>query len=71
MNPISRRELIKRLRKSFGFEGPFSGKKHPFMRKGSLTLVIPNPHGEDIREDLLSKILEEARISKKEWDKSK
>jgi hypothetical protein len=24
-----------------GFEGPYSGGKHPFMRKGDLVLLFP------------------------------
>jgi len=47
MKPVSRRELIRRLR-SFGFEGPFSGGHHSFMKRGRLKLRIPNPHGKDI-----------------------
>jgi hypothetical protein len=31
-----------------GFEGPFSGKKHEYMRKGNIRIIIPNPHGQDI-----------------------
>lgn len=56
MKPINRRELIRRLR-SFGFEGPFSGGRHSFMRKGQLKLRIPNPHEGDISVPLLKEIL--------------
>lgn len=45
--PIKRPDLIKYLRKC-GFDGPYSGGKHPFMLKGDLTLTIPNPHLKDI-----------------------
>jgi hypothetical protein len=41
--PVKRYTLIKCLRKC-GFDGPYSGGKHPFMVKGNLTLTIPNPH---------------------------
>ena len=40
MEPVSRRELIKRLRK-LGFQGPFSARKHSVMSKGRLKLRIP------------------------------
>ena len=39
------------------------------MIKGDLSISIPNPHGEDIRRELLKRILKQAGISKKEWEK--
>jgi hypothetical protein len=41
--PTSRRDLVRALRAA-GFDGPYSGGKHPFMLKGDLTLTLPNPH---------------------------
>ncbi len=71
MQPISRRDLIKRL-KEFGFNGPFSGSKHPYMVKGTLKLTIPNKHKEkEIWPELLEKILNQAKISRDEWENSK
>ena len=65
---ISRRELIRRLRR-LGFEGPVSGGLHQFMLKGSLRLAIPNPHGsQDIGEALLRRILKQAGVSADEFD---
>jgi predicted RNA binding protein YcfA (HicA-like mRNA interferase family) len=69
MKPISRRELIKRLRE-FGFEGPFSGGKHLFMKKDSLKLRIPNPHRNDIGVSLLKEILRQAKILEEEWEEN-
>lgn len=66
--PIKLRYLIKYLRQ-YGFEGPYAGGKHPFMMKGDLSISIPNPHREDIRRELLQRILKQAGISKKEWEK--
>ena len=66
LEPISWRKLVYTL-KGFRFEGPFQSAKHPYMIKGDLALTIPNPHSEDISVDLLSKILKQAGISKKEW----
>ena len=66
LEPISWRKLVHTL-KGFGFEGPFQSAKHPYMIKRNLALTIPNPHSEDISVDLLSKILKQAGISKKEW----
>jgi len=67
MKPISRRELIRRLR-FFGFEGPFSGGRHSFMRHGQVKLRIPNPHQGDISVPLLKEILKQAGIMEKEWE---
>ncbi len=67
MKPISRRELIRKLR-ALGFEGPFSGGKHPFMKKGRLKLHIPNPHQRDIPADLLRRLLRQASITEEEWE---
>jgi len=66
MKPISRRELIKRLR-SFGFEGPFSGGCHSFMRNGQLKLRVPNPHEGDISVPLLKEILRQAGLNENDW----
>lgn len=65
--PIKRKELIGALRK-FGFDGPLAGGKHEFMVKGSLRLTLPNPHQGEISKDLLSRILKQAGISRKEWE---
>ena len=66
--PIKQRELVRSLRLC-GFEGPYSGGKHPFMIKGDLTITIPNPHKDEIGKELLSRILRQAKISKEEWEK--
>jgi hypothetical protein len=66
--PISRRELIRRLRQ-FGWQGPFPGKRHSLMRKGDFTIPIPNPHGSDIDWSLTKRILKLTGIEPDEWDK--
>jgi predicted RNA binding protein YcfA (HicA-like mRNA interferase family) len=38
------------------------------MKKGDITLIIPNPHQGDISKDLLAKILRQAGISRDEWE---
>jgi len=65
---IKRKDLIYYLRQ-IGFEGPYSGGKHQFMIRESTTLRIPNPHQGDIGEDLLVRILKQAGIGRKEWEK--
>lgn len=66
LTPVSWNVLVKRLNK-LGFEGPYSGGKHPFMVKNDLVLTIPNPHKAVISVDLLSRILRQAKISREEW----
>jgi len=67
LKPISRKELMKKL-KRLGFSGPYSGGKHQFMERGNFKIFIPNPHGgKDIGIILLSRIIKELKISKKEF----
>ncbi|MBI2816651.1 MAG: type II toxin-antitoxin system HicA family toxin [Acidobacteria bacterium] len=68
LGPISRRELISNL-KQLGFEGPYSGAKHQIMRKGDITITIPNPHRGDIGVGFVTRILRHAGIEKSEWEK--
>lgn len=65
--PIKQKDLVKFLKRS-GFEGPFSGGKHPFMVKEDITLTIPNPHQTDIGLELLIRILRQAGITKEHWE---
>lgn len=64
---ISRKELIRKFR-ALGFEGPLSGGKHQFMKKGSLKIRIPNPHDScDIHISLVKEIIRQAGITEEEW----
>lgn len=65
---ISWRRFIQNFRK-LGFEGPYSGGKHLFMKKCSLKIHIPSKHKGEISAGLVSEILRQAGIDKKEWDK--
>ncbi|KYC39200.1 hypothetical protein WA1_31115 [Scytonema hofmannii PCC 7110] len=65
--PIKRSDLIRYLRQ-LGFEGPYSGSRHQFMRKEDITVWLPNPHKSDIGKGLLAEILRQARIDKDEWE---
>ena len=65
--PITRNELVYYL-KRIGFEGPFSGGKHQFMVRETISITIPNPHGKDIGRELLSRILKQAVINKNDWE---
>lgn len=68
---VTRKKLIATL-KLFGFEGPFSGGKHQFMKRDSLKIRIPNPHGsKEIHVSLVKEILRQAGISESDWDNQK
>ncbi len=64
--PCSRPELIRKLRE-LGFEGPYPGGRHSYMKRGSYRQTIPNPHGGQIDSVLIGEILKQAGISEKEW----
>jgi len=66
LKPISRRGFIKKLQQ-LGFEGPFSGGKHQFMKRGGFKISIPNPHGKEIGVILLKQIVKDLRISDEEF----
>jgi predicted RNA binding protein YcfA (HicA-like mRNA interferase family) len=66
LTPVSRRKFIQRLR-ALGFEGPFAGGKHPQMKRGNLTLILPNEHEGDIGPGFLGRLLKQAGISREEW----
>ena len=51
--------------------GPFAGGRHEFMLRDTRRLIIPNPHRGDIGPGLLSQLLRQANISRKEWERSK
>jgi predicted RNA binding protein YcfA (HicA-like mRNA interferase family) len=63
---VSRRKFIQRLRE-LGFEGPYAGGKHPQMRRGDVTLIIPNEHVSDIGPGFLIRLLRQAGVSREEW----
>lgn len=66
LSPVSRRELVRKLRK-LGFQGPYQEGKHPYMVKGGAVLTVPNPHEGDVSVDLLKKILRQGGVSRNDW----
>ena len=66
--PISRRELIRRLR-ALGWDGPYPGGSHMVMMKAARRTTIPNPHKGDIDWSLTKQILAQAGIAHDEWKK--
>jgi predicted RNA binding protein YcfA (HicA-like mRNA interferase family) len=69
LTPVSRRELIQRL-KRLGFEGPYTGGRHGFILRGDRRLILPNPHRGEISVDLLVRLLQRSGITRKEWQSS-
>ena len=66
LNPVSRRESVRKLR-ALGFDAPFPGGKHQWMRRGGFRLTIPNPHRGAIDPGLIRRILSQAGITLNEW----
>ena len=67
--PVSRRELIERLRR-LGFDGPYTGGRHEFMLRQDCRLILPNPHRGDISVDLLRRLVRRCGITREEWESS-
>lgn len=63
---ISWREFVRRMRE-LGFEGPYSGGRHPQMRRGNITVIIPNPHEGEIGVGFLTRLLRQAGVTREEW----
>ena len=66
LKPVSWRELVQRMRE-LGFEGPYAGGRHPQMRRGNVTVIIPNLHEDEISVGFLSRLLRQAGITREEW----
>jgi predicted RNA binding protein YcfA (HicA-like mRNA interferase family) len=66
LKPVSKRELVRKLRR-LGFDGPFPGGKHQWMSRAGLRLTIPNPHGSAIDPGFIRRILRQAEITVEEW----
>ena len=64
---IAWRKFVNNFKK-FGFEGPYSGGKHLFMKKDAFKIHIPSKHKGEIDGGLVGEILHEAGIDKKMWD---
>jgi len=50
-----------------GFEGPFAGGKHDYMKRKNFRLTVLNPHSKDIDSVLIKEILRQANIDVEEW----
>lgn len=66
LGPVSRRELVRKL-KALGFRGPFPGGKHQWMQRAGLRVTIPNLHRSAIDPGLIRRILRQAGITLDDW----
>jgi len=66
LTPVSWRQFVGRLRE-LGFEGPYAGGRHPQMRRGDVTVIIPNPHEGNIGVGLLRRLLRQAGVTIEEF----
>ena len=66
LSPLSRRILIKKLRK-LGFSGPYPGTVHGYMKRNDEKIFVPNPHGKDIGLPIIKKIVRQLKISNQEF----
>jgi predicted RNA binding protein YcfA (HicA-like mRNA interferase family) len=64
LGPVKQKDFPKYLRK-LGFDGPFAGGNHSFMKRGPLKIRVPST---DIGKGLLRRILRQAGISETEWE---
>jgi hypothetical protein len=67
MDPLPLRELVRRLRR-LGFDGPFGGRDHPYMKRGPFKVIIPNPHHSVVDGALIARILRQAEITPEDWE---
>mgnify|MGYP001561566988 FL=1 len=66
LKPVTWLAFVSRM-KEHGFEGPFYGGKHPKMKRGNQTIIIPNKHESEIGIGFLTRLLKQEGISKVEW----
>lgn len=72
LSPERPEKIITKLRR-LGFEGPFGGGKHVFMRHPETKVKIPVPvhGGRDIPVGTLRAIIREAGVSVEMWQELK
>ncbi len=68
LNPEKPRAVVQKLQR-LGYEGPFGGGKHVFMRHPNSKLKIPVPihQGRDLPTGTLRATLRRAGISVEQW----
>lgn len=66
--PIKWRELVRRLQ-ALGWGRPESGGRHLVMWREGRKIVIPNPHKGDVDWSLTKRILDQAGVSREDWER--
>jgi len=66
IGPIARRDLIGVFRR-LGFDGPYAGGNHEYMRRAGHKVYIPNPHDGVISGPFLRRLLDQAGVTPEEW----
>lgn len=66
LKPVSWREFVRRMRE-LSFDGPYAGGRHPQMRRGNVTVIIPNSHEGEISVGFLTCLLRQAGVTREEW----
>lgn len=68
LSPAKPRTVVKKLH-SLGFEGPFGGGRHIFMRHPDTRIKIPVPvhKGRDLPIGTLRAIIRQVGVSVEEW----
>ena len=64
LGSTKRRDLVRGLRAA-GFDGPYRGGNHSFMKRRALKVYIPST---DVGVNLLRRILKQAGITEEEWE---
>lgn len=52
---------------AWGFSGPYTGGWRQFKVRGSVRLVLPNPHRGKMGVDFLKRIPRQAGMEEEEW----
>jgi predicted RNA binding protein YcfA (HicA-like mRNA interferase family) len=70
LRPENPQSMVRKLRK-LGFDGPYGGGKHVFMRhpQTGMKISVPIHKGRDIPGGTLRAILRQLGISVEEWSK--
>ena len=66
---ISWRKLVQKFRR-LGFDGPYAGGRHLFMKRVGMKIIIPNPHQRDISGILVAEIIKQADIANEDWERA-
>lgn len=68
LTPVGSREVIRKLR-VLGFDGPYGGGRHVFMRHPitRLKIPVPNHQGQDIPIGTLRAIIRQIGLTVEEW----